>query len=97
MSDSNSKVDSIIKEFLFHSISESQLSDLRNHFENNNSNVTDINNPNLTFFAEIKILGGIQPPFSNDDLENLKSQHTSLLFRNYRGHNYTKTIQVLCD
>jgi len=91
------KISNIIKEFLYHSLSNKQLTDLEEFFNKNKTNV-DLDSLNhTTMFSEINLLGGIANHVSDDDLIRLKTDGISLSFRNYRGRNYTEIIHLNCD
>jgi hypothetical protein len=88
----------IIKEFLYHSLSDEQLSNLEKYFKTNKTNVDlDPNSIQSTVFAEIKLFGGIGSSLSESHLDSLKSDGTPFLFRNYRGRNHTEIIHLNRD
>lgn len=83
----------IIKEFLFHSLSESQLNDLTNYFNEKPNNIRLVGNSNDILCSEIKLMGGCPSVDPNNYLNQIQSSNTFLLFLDYQGNKKTKIIE----
>lgn len=86
-------INEIIKEFLFHSLSESQLNDLTNYFNEKPNNIRLIGDSNDILFSEIKLMGGCASVDPNNHLNQIQSSNTFLVFLDYQGNNETKIIE----
>ena len=93
VSKSDKQIEKIIKEFLFHSLSESQLSDLKTYFSKELNNVRTENGFKDVSVAEIKLMGGSLCSSLNSSLNFPKTTDTFLVFPCYRGGSDIKIIQ----
>lgn len=96
----NSKVDSIIKEFLFHSLSEIQLSDLRNHFKKNSNNF-NISDTNVLSTIELHpLILESHCPLGKDlpyHLKDLKNSKQSFVVFGREPHRHISKIPYSLD